>query len=93
MTLDSKITHYHLLKCKKNPKIGSRFEAWGAVVDLNKKAFKHQGFQKSLRFQGTLETDGVGVSIIKQNTDTSRKSPKPNTERKWTVIKQSILKD
>ncbi|KAG1145576.1 hypothetical protein G6F37_008468 [Rhizopus arrhizus] len=71
----------------------SRFEAWSAVVDLNKKAFKHQGFQKSLRFQGTLETDGVGVSIIKQNTDTSRKPPKPNTERKWTVIKQSILKD
>ncbi|KAG0943642.1 hypothetical protein G6F30_005131 [Rhizopus arrhizus] len=35
-----------------------------------------------LWFQGTLETDGVGVSIIKQNTDTSRKSPKPNTEKK-----------
>ncbi|KAG1149874.1 hypothetical protein G6F37_001259 [Rhizopus arrhizus] len=45
-------------------------------------AFKHQGFQKPLRFQGTLETYGVGVSIIKQNTDTSRKSPKPNTEKK-----------
>ncbi|KAG0995099.1 hypothetical protein G6F63_006997 [Rhizopus arrhizus] len=81
MTLDSKIIHYHVLKYKKNPKIGSRFEAWGAVVDLNKKAFKHQGFQKPLRFQGTLETDGVGVSIIKQNTDTSRKSPKLNTEK------------
>ena len=45
-------------------------------------AFKHQGSQKSLRFQGTLETDGVGVSLIKQNIDTSRKSPKPNTEKK-----------
>ncbi|KAG0782785.1 hypothetical protein G6F21_010919 [Rhizopus arrhizus] len=32
-------------------------------------------------FQGTLEIDGVGVSIIKQNTDT-RNSPKPNTEKK-----------
>ena len=31
---------------------------------------------KSLRFQGTLETDGVGVSILKQNTDTSRNSTK-----------------
>ncbi|KAG1141528.1 hypothetical protein G6F37_007603 [Rhizopus arrhizus] len=49
---------------------------------LNKKAFKHQGFQKFLRFQGTLETDGVVVSIIKQNADTSRKSPKPNIEKK-----------
>ncbi|KAG1638458.1 hypothetical protein G6F44_008811 [Rhizopus delemar] len=82
MTLDSKIIHYHILKSKKNPKIGSKLETWGTVVDLNKKAFKHQGFQKSLRFQGTLETDGVSVSIIKQNTNTSRKSSKPNTEKK-----------
>ncbi|KAG1391200.1 hypothetical protein G6F60_012680 [Rhizopus arrhizus] len=82
MTLDSKIIHHHVLKSKKNLKTGSKFETWGAVVDLNKKAFKHQGFQKSLRFQGTLETDGVGDSIIKQNTDTSRKSPKPNPEKK-----------
>ncbi|KAG1034421.1 hypothetical protein G6F43_013414 [Rhizopus delemar] len=82
MTLDSKIIHYHILKSKKNLKTGSKFETWDAVVDLNKKAFKHQGFQKNLRFQGTLETDGVSVSIIKQNTDTSRKSPKTNTEKK-----------
>ncbi|KAG1038925.1 hypothetical protein G6F43_012612 [Rhizopus delemar] len=82
MTLDSKIIHYHILKSKKNPKTGSKFETWGAAVDLNKKAFKNQGFQKSLRFQGTLKRDGVGVSIIKQNIDTSRKSPKTNTEKK-----------
>ncbi|KAG0950664.1 hypothetical protein G6F66_004561 [Rhizopus arrhizus] len=82
MTLDSKIIYYHVLKTKKNPKTGSKFETWGAVVDLNKNVFKHQGFQKSLRFQGTLETDGVDVSIIKQITDTSRKSPKPNIEKK-----------
>ncbi|KAG1505783.1 hypothetical protein G6F52_012054 [Rhizopus delemar] len=82
MTLVSKIIHYHILKSKKNPKTGSKFETWGAVVDLNKKAFKHQRFQKSLQFQGTLETDRVGVSIIKQNTDTSRKPPNPNIEKK-----------
>ncbi|KAG1541487.1 hypothetical protein G6F51_007866 [Rhizopus arrhizus] len=62
--------------------IPCKFETWGAVVDLNKKAFKHQGFQKTLQLQGTLETDGVGVSIIKQNTDAIRKSPKPNIEKK-----------
>ena len=67
---------------KKNPKIGSRLEAWDAVVNLNRKVFKHQEFQKSLLFQGTLETNGVDISIIKQNTDTSRKSSKPNTEKK-----------
>ncbi|KAG0765925.1 hypothetical protein G6F24_004031 [Rhizopus arrhizus] len=59
----------------------SRLEAWGAVVNLNRKVFKHQGFQKSLLFQGTLETNGVDISIIKQNTDTSRKSSKLNTEK------------
>ncbi|KAG1136521.1 hypothetical protein G6F38_011987 [Rhizopus arrhizus] len=82
MTLDSKIIHYHVLKSKKTPKTGSKFEIWGDVVDLNKKAFKHQGFQKSLQLQRTLETDEVGVSIIKQNTDTSRISLKPNIEKK-----------
>ncbi|KAG1560012.1 hypothetical protein G6F49_003084 [Rhizopus delemar] len=49
---------------------------------LIKKAFKHQGYQKSLRFQETLETDRVGVSIIKQSTDTSRKSSNHDTEKK-----------
>ncbi|KAG1137908.1 hypothetical protein G6F37_011908 [Rhizopus arrhizus] len=82
MTLNNKIIHYHVLKSKKNPKTGSKLGTWGAVVDLNKKAFKHQGFQKSLRFQGILETDRVIVCIIKQNTDTSRKSPKTNAEKK-----------
>ncbi|KAG1027612.1 hypothetical protein G6F25_012534 [Rhizopus arrhizus] len=33
-------------------------------------------------FTKILETDRVVVSIIKQNADTSRKSPKPNTEKK-----------
>ncbi|KAI8052658.1 hypothetical protein BDF21DRAFT_404122 [Thamnidium elegans] len=28
------------------------------------------------RFQGIIETDGVGVSVLKQNTDTNRKSAK-----------------
>lgn len=36
----------------------------------------------SLRFQGTLETDGAGVSIIKQNTDTNRKSSKLKKKKK-----------
>ncbi|KAG1270104.1 hypothetical protein G6F63_011470 [Rhizopus arrhizus] len=31
MTLDSKIIHHDVLKSKKNPKTGSKFETWGAV--------------------------------------------------------------
>ncbi|ORE08060.1 hypothetical protein BCV72DRAFT_334737 [Rhizopus microsporus var. microsporus] len=39
------------------------------MVNLSARAFKAQGNNKSLRFQGTIETDGVGVSILKQNVD------------------------
>lgn len=37
---------------------------------------------KSLCFQGTIETDGVGASIIKQNTTTNRKMTQPKTKHK-----------
>ncbi|CEP17069.1 hypothetical protein [Parasitella parasitica] len=80
MTLDAKIIHHHILKNKKVLKMEDKFEAWGRVVNLEKKAFKQQGIEKSLRFQGTLETDGVGVSIIKQSTETNRKSPSTKTQ-------------
>ena len=36
---------------------------------------RDQGKQKSLKFEGTIETDGIGVSVIKQNFSTSRKQP------------------
>ncbi|KAG2210265.1 hypothetical protein INT47_003250 [Mucor saturninus] len=73
MTLDAKIIHFHILKNESLLQAGKKFKIWGSVVNFEKKAFKNQGVDKTLRFQGTLETDGVGVSIIKQNTDTSRK--------------------
>lgn len=75
MTLDSKIIHHHIIKSKKAPTPGMKFEVWGFVVNLQNKPFKNQGHNKSLCFQGTIETDGVGVSIIKQNMSTSRKAP------------------
>ncbi|CEP15153.1 hypothetical protein [Parasitella parasitica] len=77
MTVDSKILNYHILKNKKVLKMDEKFNAWGRVVNLERKAFKSQGCKKTLHFQGTLETDGVGVSILKQNTDTNRKSVMP----------------
>ncbi|KAI7902720.1 uncharacterized protein BX663DRAFT_536548 [Cokeromyces recurvatus] len=39
----------------------------------SKIAFKEQRLNKSLHFEGTLEIDGIGVSILKQNTATTRK--------------------
>ncbi|KAG1379464.1 hypothetical protein G6F61_004929 [Rhizopus arrhizus] len=68
MTLDSKIIHYHVLKSKKNPKTGSKFETWGAVVDLNKRRSSIKDF-KSL----------CGSKELSKQME---KSPKPNTEKK-----------
>ncbi|GAA5794846.1 hypothetical protein HPULCUR_000194 [Helicostylum pulchrum] len=64
MTLDSKIIHHHILKNKTLPTAGSKLETWGKVIYLNKKTFKHQEFNKTVQFQGTLETDDVGVSKV-----------------------------
>ncbi|KAG2192045.1 hypothetical protein INT47_006692 [Mucor saturninus] len=61
------------------------FDTWGDVVNLQSKVFKNQGFDKSIRFQGTIETDGVGISVIKQNMDTNRKKSKAKNTTKVTV--------
>ncbi|ORE08775.1 hypothetical protein BCV72DRAFT_202944, partial [Rhizopus microsporus var. microsporus] len=38
-----------------------------------KTAIENQGLGKTLQFEGTIETDRIGASIIKQYFDTSRK--------------------
>lgn len=81
MTLDAKIVNTHILNVKSAPKSGTKFEVWRRAVNMNKKAFKHQGFQKTIQFRGTLETDGVAVSIIKQNFDTGRKLSKKKVKK------------
>ncbi|CEG76434.1 hypothetical protein RMATCC62417_11331 [Rhizopus microsporus] len=82
MTLDFKIIHYNVLKNKPALKMNNKFQTWGSVVNTNNKAFKYQGMNKSVCFQGTTETDGVGASIIKQNTTTNRKMARPKTKHK-----------
>ncbi|KAG0811456.1 hypothetical protein G6F20_007141 [Rhizopus arrhizus] len=68
MTLDSKIIHYHVLKSKKNPKTGSKFETWGAVVDLNKRCSRIKDFKS--------------LCGSKEFSKQMEKSPKPNIEKK-----------
>ncbi|KAG1438252.1 hypothetical protein G6F56_012718 [Rhizopus delemar] len=46
---------------------------WNQVARLNSKAMRDQGKQNSLKFEGTIGTDGIGVSVIKQNFSTSCK--------------------
>lgn len=62
--------HYHVLNKKKKVV---------QVVDLKKKDFKNQVPDKSLRFEGIIKTYGVGMSIVKQNTTTNRKTPTSKT--------------
>lgn len=51
------------------------------MVNLSAKAFKAPDKNKSLHFQGALETDAVSVSIVKQNIDT-RYRQRNNVEAK-----------
>lgn len=73
MTLDAKIINYHILKNVRMTE--DKITVWDKACYLQRKAFKKQGKLKDLRFEGTIETDGIGASIIKQNFNTSRKIP------------------
>ncbi|KAG1053897.1 hypothetical protein G6F43_004060 [Rhizopus delemar] len=44
-----------------------------AILDVTSKAMKPQGERKFMKFRGTICTDGVGVSVLKQNYDTKKK--------------------
>jgi hypothetical protein len=46
---------------------------WGAILDVTSKAIKPQGERKFIKFRGAIYTDGVGVSVLKQNYNTKRK--------------------
>ena len=76
MTLDSKILHKNVLKYKTNYAKDQKFKNWGRVVNLKDRAFKAQDHSKSVQFQGTVYTDGIGMCVLKQTDDTDRSSKK-----------------
>ncbi|ORE01900.1 hypothetical protein BCV72DRAFT_319779 [Rhizopus microsporus var. microsporus] len=65
---------YTLAKLCEEGNLKTKFDLWGEIVYLNCKVFKNQGAGKAIQFKGTAETDGVKVSVIKQNFETSRSS-------------------
>lgn len=79
MTLDTTIVNCHILKYKNKKE--NKLTIWGKIINLEKMAMKNQGIGKPLQFEGTIETDGIGASIIKQNFDTSRKRPGTDSNR------------
>ncbi|KAG1441894.1 hypothetical protein G6F56_011289 [Rhizopus delemar] len=46
---------------------------WGSVLNMQSKGMRPQGESRQLMFRGTIYTDGVGISILKQNHDSKKK--------------------
>ncbi|KAG1459344.1 hypothetical protein G6F56_006181 [Rhizopus delemar] len=46
---------------------------WGSVLNMQSKGMRPQGESQQLMFRGTVYTDGVGISILKQNHDSKKK--------------------
>ncbi|KAI7900675.1 uncharacterized protein BX663DRAFT_537537 [Cokeromyces recurvatus] len=57
---------------------------WVKVVNISRKALNDQGDAMSLKFRGMIHTDGIGVSILKQNKETSKGGTKNTSKRLQT---------
>ncbi|EIE83438.1 hypothetical protein RO3G_08143 [Rhizopus delemar RA 99-880] len=82
MTIDTYILNTQILKNSIISHLDKEV-LWGAVLDVTSKAMKPQGERKYMKFRGTIYTDGVGVSVLKQSYDTMKKGGssggKPNS--------------
>ncbi|KAI9480298.1 MAG: hypothetical protein EXX96DRAFT_633642 [Benjaminiella poitrasii] len=67
-TIDSKCLCQNIFGLSWTNFTGDKLTLWERVVDLNSAPFRHQE-DGVLRFLETIQTDGVGVSIIKKRTD------------------------
>ncbi|KAI9338897.1 hypothetical protein BD770DRAFT_400533, partial [Pilaira anomala] len=60
-------------KIKNISRIPKEFQDQKAIINflnLSSKPFKDQGLNSSMKFRGTIMTDDIGISVIKQNFDT-----------------------
>ncbi|ORE07476.1 hypothetical protein BCV72DRAFT_255824 [Rhizopus microsporus var. microsporus] len=80
--------NYYILKYKNKKE--RKLTIWSKVINLEKKGMKNQGIGKTLQFEGTIETDEICASIIKQNFDTSRKRPGTDNSRSQKPKKTTI---
>ncbi|KAI9270016.1 hypothetical protein EDC94DRAFT_334909 [Helicostylum pulchrum] len=54
---------------------------WGGAINLNSKGMEPQGPDKQMTFRGMIYTDGVGVSILKQNYDPRKRGGKKSKKQ------------
>ncbi|KAG2236350.1 hypothetical protein INT48_008332 [Thamnidium elegans] len=95
MTIDTMILNNQILKDSKRSKL-DKSSIWGKVINISNEALKDQGPNKSIKFRGTMITDGVGVSIVKQNFETSKSStsgPKNNVVKEDFQYIKEISKE
>ncbi|CEG76470.1 hypothetical protein RMATCC62417_11366 [Rhizopus microsporus] len=78
MTIDTLIANNHILQNCKRFKLDKKL-IWDEVLDISCKAVKDQSPNKSIQFQGMVQTDGVGVSILKQNQETRKGGTRHST--------------
>ena len=80
MHIDTTILCQHFLD-ERRPDMTKKKRYWAKVLDLPPGPFKPQGADKSMLFRGSLQTDGVGVSIIKQDQDTKAGGPQRSKKK------------
>ncbi|GAA5803556.1 hypothetical protein HPULCUR_009038 [Helicostylum pulchrum] len=81
MAIDTMILNNQILKDSKRSKLDKSLVC-GKVVDLSNEAKKDQGPEKSIKFRGTIMTDGIGISIVKQNFDITKGQNSTAKEKK-----------
>ncbi|KAI8075447.1 uncharacterized protein B0P05DRAFT_617285 [Gilbertella persicaria] len=72
MTIDTYIVNTQILRNSVISHLDKEV-IWGTVLNMKSKAMKPQGDNKQMKFRGTIYTDGVAVSILRQTYDSKKK--------------------
>lgn len=78
VTMDTTIMNYHILGAKTYKE--EKSSIWPKIMNMDYKALKKQKTDKSLCFHGMIQTDGVTVSVLKQNFETGRRQQSRNSK-------------
>ncbi|CAO3671048.1 unnamed protein product [Rhizopus stolonifer] len=69
-TIDSKILCLNIMGKSLNSE-RSKLDYWREVVNLDAMVFKYQEVDHRLAFRGTIQTDGIDVTVSKKRIDTN----------------------
>ncbi|KAI9245273.1 hypothetical protein EDC94DRAFT_643458 [Helicostylum pulchrum] len=92
MTIDTLILNTQILKNMVLTHLDKQV-VWGRAINLNSKGMEPQGSDKQMKFRGMVYTDGVGVSILKQNYDPRKRGGKKSKKQLEDLKKEDLLAD